>query len=31
LWGDADADLQPLTDARLEFARLDTAPRTATD
>ena len=26
LWGDADANLQPLKDARLEFSRLDTAP-----
>jgi tetratricopeptide (TPR) repeat protein len=31
LWGDADADLQPLKDARLEFSRLDTAPRVTSE
>ena len=27
LWNGADADIQPLADARLEFSRLETAPR----
>ena len=31
LWNGADADLQPLKDARLEFSRLEAAPRATTE
>jgi tetratricopeptide (TPR) repeat protein len=31
LWNGADADIQPLKDARLEFSRLETAPRSTAE
>jgi hypothetical protein len=31
LWSGADADLSPLKDARVEFSRLEAAPRATTE